>query len=558
MIKRSLLVVITVIITWSCADTGSSKNGARENGFPFTWNNANVYFLLTDRFNNADPGNDLNFGRTGSTAVNRGFQGGDLRGITEKIREGYFTDLGITAIWMTPFFEQIHGMVDEGTGATYGYHGYWTRDWTALDPNFGTEADLEELVSTAHAHGIRIVMDIIINHTGPVTEQDPVWPEAWVRTSPRCTYEGYESTIECTLVDNLPDIRTETEADVPLPPHLLEKWESEGRLEKELAELDVFFATTGYPRAPKYYIIKWLTDYIRKYGINAYRIDTAKHTEEGVWSDLRKEADRAYSKWLAAHPELFPENDAFYMVGEVYNYVISGGPMFDYGDTLVDFFAEGIDHLINFEFKYDARNHYETIFAKYASILHDELEGKGVMNYISSHDDGDPLDKMRENPFEAATKLLLCPGASQVYYGDESSRLLFAPGANGDANLRSFMNWDQISENAEMNGYQVQEVLAHYGKLGRFRREHPAVGAGTHEMISMDPYIFVRTYNAGELADVVVIGLDLAAGTKKINVEGVFPDGTRLTDGYSGEQTTVRNGFATIHSDAPIVLLGRS
>lgn len=558
MLRKILLTVLTVIITWSCADTGAPGNGAGENDFPFTWNNANVYFLLTDRFNNADSGNDLNFNRTGPTAVNRGFQGGDLKGITKKIEEGYFTDLGITAIWMTPFFEQIHGLVDEGTGATYGYHGYWTRDWTALDPNFGTEADLEELVSTAHKHGIRIVMDVIINHTGPVTELDPVWPEAWVRTSPRCTYEGYESTIECTLVDNLPDIRTEKEADVALPPQLLEKWEREGRLEKELAELDAFFASTGYPRAPKFYIIKWLTDYIRKYGINAYRIDTAKHTEEDVWSDLRKEADRAYHEWLTTHPGLFPGKDAFYMVGEVYNYVISGGRLFDYGDTAVDFFAEGIDHLINFEFKYDALNHYEALFVKYATILHDELEGKGVMNYISSHDDGDPFDKMRENPFEAATKLLLCPGASQVYYGDESSRLLFTPGANGDANLRSFMNWDKISENAEVNGYMVQEVQAHYGKLGRFRREHPAVGAGTHEMISMDPYVFVRTYAAGEVVDAVIIGLDLEPGTKKISVEGVFPDGTRLTDGYSGEKTTVRKGSATIHSDATIVLLGRS
>jgi len=558
MIKRTILLILTLVITWGCADRGPSGVSTQDSNFPFTWNNANVYFLLTDRFNNADPGNDLNYGRTGATAVNRGFQGGDLKGITQKIEEGYFTNLGITAIWMTPFFEQNHGLVDEGTGATYGYHGYWIKDWTSLDPNFGTEADLEELVSTAHEHGIRIIMDVIINHTGPVTEQDPVWPEEWVRTSPRCTYEGYKSTIECTLVDNLPDIRTETEDDVSLPPQLLEKWKDEGRLEEELAELDAFFATTGYPRAPKYYIIKWLTDYIRKYGINAYRLDTAKHTEEGVWSDLRKEADRAYSEWLAAHPGLFPEGDTFYMVGEVYNYVISGGRLFDFGDTLVDFFAEGIDHLINFEFKYDALNHYEEIFAKYSSILHDELAGKGVMNYISSHDDGDPLDKMREYPFEAATRLLLCPGASQVYYGDESSRLLFTPGANGDAHLRSFMNWDKISENADVNGHRVQEVIGHYGKLGRFRRQHPAVGAGVHEMISPDPYVFARTYAVGEQTDVVVIGLDLEAGEKKINVEGIFPDGTRLTDGYSGKNTTVRNGIASFQSDATIALLGPS
>lgn len=557
MTKKILLALFSVIVTWGCAGPNPSGNAVAEKKFPFTWDNANVYFLLTDRFNNADPTNDLNFGRDEPTAVARGFMGGDLAGITEKIEEGYFNDLGITAIWMTPFFEQIHGIVDEGTGETYGYHGYWIKDWTALDPNFGTGEDLGKLVSTAHAHGIRIIMDVVINHTGPVTPKDPVWPQEWVRTSPRCTYEGYESTIQCTLVENLPDIRTETETDVALPPQLLEKWEKEGRLEKELDELDAFFEATGYPRAPKYYIIKWLTDYIRKYGINAYRLDTAKHTEEGVWKDLRKEADRAYRAWLATHPDLFPADDRFYMVGEVYNYVISGGRMFDYGDTLVDFYAEGIDHLINFEFKYDAGNPYEIIFSKYSDILHHTLEGKGVMNYLSSHDDGNPYDKMREHPFEAATKLMLCPGACQVYYGDESSRLLFVPGANGDANLRSFMNWNKIGENAELNGYRIQEVYAHYGKLGKFREKHPAVGAGLHQMISTEPYVFSRTYTMDGQTDKVVVGLDLEPGVKKINVEGVFEDGIKLTDSYSGEKVTVRNGIASLRSDATIVLLGQ-
>ena len=554
MIKKSLLTVIIMTVIWSCTNSGNEKSHAGD--LPFNWNNANVYFLLTDRFYNANESNDINFGRTGETAVNRGFQGGDLEGITQKIKEGYFSKLGITAIWMTPFFEQIHGMVDEGTGNTYGYHGYWTNDWTALDPNFGKEEDLQQLVKTAHNNGIRIVMDIIINHTGPVTEVDPAWPADWVRTTPRCTYQDFKNTVECTLVENLPDILTESEEEVDLPPQLIEKWMNEGRLEKELAELDTFFEATGYPRAPKYYIIKWLTDYIRKYGINAYRIDTAKHTEGGVWSILRIEADRAYKEWLTAHPDQFPENDHFYLVGEVYNYMISGGRWFNYGDTLVDFFAEGMDHLINFEFKYDAKMQYEEIFSKYSSLLQNELKGKGVMNYMSSHDDGDPLDKMRENPFETSTKLLLCPGASQIYYGDETSRLLFTPGAMGDANLRSFMNWDEIDENAEVSGYKIREVLDHYCKLGMFRSKHPSVGAGIHELISTEPYVFSRKYSFDGQQDKVVIGLNLEPGTKRFKVEGIFADGAEIIDSYSGAKTVVKNGFVSFHSDEKIALLG--
>src|SRR5690606_5389972 len=134
-----------------------------------------------------------NFGRTEKAAVLRGFEGGDLRGIIQKIDENYFTDLGINAIWMTPVVEQIHGATDEGTGDTYGFHGYWAKDWTALDPNFGTKADLKELVEKAHAKGIRIVLDAVVNHTGPVTAKDQAYPTSWVQRSPRRQYTIYQS-----------------------------------------------------------------------------------------------------------------------------------------------------------------------------------------------------------------------------------------------------------------------------------------------------------------------------------------------------------------------------
>jgi alpha-amylase len=552
-----LLFFISLVLQSGCTDREKIRIASSPEEIPFLWNSATVYFLLTDRFNNADSDNDTHFGRTQQTAVNRGFQGGDFAGITQKIEDGYFNELGISAIWMTPFHEQIHGMVDEGTGNTYGYHGYWIKDWSAIDPNFGTEEELEELVATAHQHGIRIIMDVIVNHTGPVTESDPVWGDEWVRTGPKCEYHDYRSTVTCTLVENLPDIRTESEKDVELPPQLLEKWEREGRLEEELEELDKFFEETGYPRAPKYYIIKWLTDYVRQYGINGYRIDTAKHTEEGVWSILRKEADRAYQTWKAENQDIFPEDDHFYMVGEVYNYMISNGRWFDFGDTLVDFYAEGIDHLINFEFKYDALDHCDALFSKYASILNNELTNNGVMNYISSHDDGAPFDKMRDNPFEAATRLFLTPGASQVYYGDETSRLLLEPGAEGDANLRSFMNWDQLYKNEQVNGYNVQEVFKHYCKLGQFRKNHPAVGAGEHRMISVEPYIFSRNILFEGIKDAVVIGLGLPKGKKEIPVEGLFDDGTELTDSYSGKKVTVKNQIAELTTEETIVLLGK-
>ena len=264
--------------------------------------------------------------------------GGDLQGIIQKVDEGYFDRLGITAIWFTPVVEQIRGVVDEGTGATYGYHGYWAKDWTRLDPNFGTEKDLARLIKKAHRRGIRIIMDAVINHTGPVTGQDPVWPDSWVRTGPPCKFTSYETTVNCTLVKNLPDIKTESNMDVPLPPMLIEKWRREGRLEQEQAELDAFFKRTGYPRAPRFYIMKWLTDYVRKYGVDGYRCDTAKHTEESVWAEFQKESEKAFQDWKRKHPGQVLDNNKFFLVGEVYNYGASGGRLFDFGDKRVDFF----------------------------------------------------------------------------------------------------------------------------------------------------------------------------------------------------------------------------
>ena len=550
-----LLVVLgTTVLMDSCQPAKASEETPSET--PFLWENANIYFLLTDRFKNGDPSNDVNFDRSHETAKLRGFEGGDLKGVIQKIDEAYFDNLGITALWTTPWLEQIHGGTNEGTGLTYGFHGYWISDWTSMDPNFGKEEDLKKLVETAHAHGIRVIMDVIINHTGPVTDLDPVWPDEWVRTEPQCTYQDYESTVTCTLVKNLPDIRTESDQEVELPPQLLEKWANEGRLEEEMAELDAFFERTGYPRAPRYYIIKWLTDFVRKYGIDGYRLDTAKHIEEGIWSELGKEAQKALDDWKKANPDKVLDNNDFYMVGEVYGYGISGGRMFGFGDREVDFFAQEIDAMINFEFKERAKMDYETLFASYSEKLQGPLKGVSVVNYISSHDDGGPFDKKREKAIEAGSKLLLCPGASQVYYGDESSRELDIPGTEGDATLRSRMNWEEIESNTVRNGVPIAEVLLHYQKLGQFRKDHPAVGAGVHQMISRSPYIFSRTYESERYNDRVVAGLELESGKKHIDLNGLFKDGTILRDYYSGTKVTVKDDQVTVDSPYKFVLLG--
>ncbi len=524
---------------------------APEKKAPFVWDGANIYFLLTDRFNNGNIENDTTFGRTDSTATLRGFMGGDIAGITQKLNDGYFTDLGVNAIWFTPVVEQIHGATDEGTGNTYGYHGYWAKDWTALDPNFGTKKELETLVKTAHEKGIRVLMDVVVNHTGPVTEEDPVWPNEWVRTEPPCAFTTYENTTACTLVENLPDILTESDAPVELPDALLAKWKEEGRLSNELDELQLFFERTGYPRAPRFYIIKWLADYVNDLGVDGFRVDTVKHADEKAWAELYKEASHAFDTWKKRNPTQVLDDHAFYMVGEVYNYGISNGRDFDFGDKKVDFYDYGFHSLINFELKQDATNKsYDAIFSKYHKLLQTKLKDKSIVNYLTSHDDGSPFDKERTDPIRAANVLLLTPGASQIYYGDETARSLVIEGTQGDATLRSMMNWEELDSVPE-----IQKINRHWQKLGKFRDNHPAIGAGKHKRLGKKPYVFSRTYVQEDFKDKVVVGLELPKGKKSLWVKGFFGDGTKLFDTYSQTAVEVKNGKVILDNEHDIALL---
>jgi alpha-amylase len=529
----SIFLLTTLLLVFGCK-TQEVKPKIQQ--APFTWENATIYFMLTDRFNNGDKTNDSKYSAEEAPASLRGFMGGDIRGITQKINAGYFDSLGVNVIWMTPLVENIIGSVDEGTGRSYGFHGYWTKDWTAFDNRLGTKEDIAVMVKTAHAHGIRVMMDVVVNHTGPVTPIDTKWPDEWVKTGPKCVYKDFNSTVNCTLVDNLPDIKTESTQDVELPAHIVEKWKKEGRYEQEKKELDEFFATTKYPKRPYYYIVKWLTDLVKDFGIDGYRVDTAKHTEPEVWVTLYDEAKKAFEGWKKNHPTEKLDDEPFFMMGEVYNYFIGNGRLYDYNDKKVDFFANGFNSLINFDFKGDADKSYDSLFTKYDTLLNGPLKGKTVLNYISSHDDSGPFDKERKRSFEAGTKLLLNQGGAQIYYGDESSRSL-SEKAEGDAVLRSYMNWQ------ELNGSK-KEILAHWRKLGVYRKNHPAIGAGRHKKISDMPYTFSRTYEKNGYKDNVVVALDVTKESE-IDVSSLLNDGS-VKDAYSNTVFMAKNGKVSV------------
>ena len=528
------------------------ESGLTEVNDPF-WNNATVYFMLPDRFRNGNPDNDLAYGRKADGAYMRDFHGGDLAGVIEKLEAGYFNDLGVSAIWMSPVIENIHG-TDDADQRTYAFHGYWPKDWTAVDANFGTEAELAQLIEKAHARGIRILMDVIINHTGPVTERDPIWPSEWVRSGDVCDWSSFAENVTCAIHANLTDIRTESEEPVALPPQLIAKWQAEGRLEQEQAELDAFFERTGYPRAPKYYIVKWLTDWVREYGVDGFRVDTVKHTEPEIWAVLKKEARLALAEWKESNPARKVDDREFFMVGEVFNYGIENfsqgrGRYYDYGDRQVDFFDHGFDSLINMGFASHADRDMETLFSGYSAELHNgPLKGVAILNYLGSHDDHHSYDRERNKVKTAALKLMLAPGAAQIYYGDELARPMIDEQAHGDASMRVPMNWQDLDQP------ETREILAHWQKLGQFRQAHPAVGAGVHKKLADSPYVFSRTL----ADDRVLVAIDMPTGDKHIDVHGVFAEGAVVRDYYSGAEAQVMDGKVMFDTEFDLVLLGES
>jgi alpha-amylase len=556
--KKTVLIIALATALISCKEkpaspTTSEEKAEKEYAY-FDWDAANVYFLLTDRFKNGDTSNDTIVERIKPTGVMRGFQGGDFAGITEKIDNGYFTDLGVNAIWLTPIWEQIHDGVDEGTGYSYAFHGYWAKDWTAVEPSYGTLSEFKMLVDKAHKKNIRVLLDVVLNHTGPVTELDPQWPDEWVRTGPGCTYRDQATAMTCTLTNNLPDIRTESTQEVELPQILIDKWTEEGRLDQEVAELDTFFEDSGLARIPVNYVIKWITDYARETGVDGFRIDTVKHVEEDVWSTLIDQAKIAYEDWKEANPLKMIHDDEFYILGELYGYEVSNGRSYNFGTTQVDYFDHGYDAMISFGFKRDASEDYSTLFKRYSTyrdslIAQNPENPAAFMNYISSHDDGQPFDPVRDKSMESGTKLLLTTGMSQIYYGDESARSLIVENAVGDATLRSPMNWSSTDNN----------VLEHWQKLGSFRNDHPAVGAGEHvQLVNLDQgTIAARFYDKNSYKDEVIIGAGLEDGVVEINVEKVFPDTSRLFNAYSKEKLAVVNGNVQTMAINGVVLIER-
>ena len=300
--------------------------------------------------------------------------------------------------------------------------------------------------------------------------------------------------------------------------------------------------------------MKWLTDWVREYGVDGFRVDTAKHVEAEIWTILKKESEIAFAQYQAKHPQQLADSQPFYMVGEVMNWGILGFKnavestlAYDYGDKRVNFFDYGFDGLINIGFVEHVQQDIEKLYSRYSAYLNEgPMQGKGMLNYIGSHDDQDSFDRARKHNYTTAFKLMMAPGGVQIYYGDELARPMLVEGSYGDVGMRANMNWNDLSQ------LETQALLAHWQKLGKFRQQFPAVGAGVHQMLNASPYVFKRELSE---AQTVVIAQGLAPGIKSIKLNSVFAEGVVLKDYYSGLSAPVKNNRVEINTPYAYLLL---
>lgn len=565
----------------------------------FTWDNVNAYFVLTDRFYNGDTTNDHSYYRNNDLSGDENvatFHGGDIAGLTQKL--DYFDKLGVNAIWITAPYEQAHGWVGGKNGAFphYAFHGYYTLDWTSMDQNMGTVKELRTFVNACHSKGIRVIMDVVMNHVGYNNTQDMVtfsygytehkengwlaktggkweandtvewdntyWDSTWF--GPWIRSFGYASGSEYGgSCGGLPDVKTELTSSVGMAPVLLKKWNEVDSDDYKAKYYNPSVANAdwnGYSGdyrtdkniAPADYQVVWLSAWVRELGIDGFRCDTAKHVEPFRWGQLKVACEAALEAWRndsskdktykGADTGAEDWDESFWMTGECFGWTSTAGQG--------DYYTTGkFDSMINFSFNgaagsgtsssYPSSNTWESYLNINKNGDSDENGNRNnVLTYVSSHD---TRLCRASNQSEVGTMLTLLPGGVQIYYGDETSRPLAYTGC-GDTDMmtRGDFNWSAATG----------ETAKHWGKVGTFRKFNPAVGAGTGSATK-------RTYSGPAGESKVAIGISGAS----VDVKDLFADGTTVYNWYDGASATVSGGkvtFAGGSTRQPILVSDRN
>lgn len=485
---KSLPIVVTDQFGNEYTTTATVEVTARQkkDDKDFDWDEACIYFIVTDRFFDGNPANNSASDPDAATKTygkeNEGlYHGGDFAGVTQKL--DYLADLGINTIWITPIVENIPGVTVTGTGSedvpyNSAYHGYWASDFTKLNPTLGTDAEFQTMIEEAHKRGIRIMVDIVVNHAGYNHGNEEI--AAMVRTDD----DIVSGDDQKDSLSKLPDFKTED-------PAVSAK------------------------------LVEWQTQWIKNFAIDYFRVDTVKHVEGDTWAELKNSLTKV--------------NPSFKMIGEYAGagYASNGGSLgtgkmdsdldFDFNGMATSYVSGNIEAVEKF------------LVARNAALNNTYLTGQ----FIGSHDeDGFKYNLINGNKMTeaeadaaslvAATLQITAKGQPVIYYGEE----LGQTGANNypyQTNRYDF-KWEETTNE---NNF----VLKHYKKLLQIRKDYVDVFArGNREVVTLNDTegydVVKRTYGADSLF--VCLNIKDAATSVPVQAEA----NAVYRDLYSGATVT--------------------
>lgn len=461
----------------------------------FDWDEAVIYFMVTDRFFD---GNETNNTASGANTYGQNpglYHGGDFAGLTQKL--DYLDELGINTVWITPIVENIPGVKVTGTGSAdvpynAAFHGYWASDFTKLNPTLGTEEEFRTLISEAHKRGIKIMVDIVVNHAGYGTEADfnKVLDGKDMIRSGSDIVSGDDQK---DSLSNLPDFKTEDPA--------------------VSAQL-----------------VKWQTQWVKDYGIDYFRVDTVKHVENATWAELKNSLT-----------EVDPE---FKMIGEYAGggYAGNGGTLgtgqmdsdldFDFNDQATSFVSGNISSVESF------------LASRNAALNNTYMTGQ----FLGSHDEDGFKQNLISNKkiseeaataasLVAATLQITAKGQPVIYYGEE----IGLTGLNNypyQTNRYDF-DWSLVNEN--------NVTYKHYKKMLAIRNKYTDVFArGNRKTVAVSDEkgydVVSRSYGGTTL----YVGMNIKSQAQTVTIPVSANSGTIMTDLYSGKVYTVSNGTVKV------------
>ena len=492
---KNIPVVVTDIYG-NIYKTSTQVEVTKNNSSSFDWDEAVIYMTCTDRFYDGNSSNNKAYNTTDvfDKKGSLSYHGGDFAGLEQKL--DYLENLGVNTIWITPIVENSDTKTDDNGKEipSTGYHGYWASDFTNLNPHLGTEAEFKSLINAVHARGMKLMVDVVLNHAGYGTEDhfNSILKDTNGNTVKMLRDDSNTVTgddVYGSLVD-LPDFVTENE--------------------------DVMNQ-----------LVKWQTDWVKKYDIDYYRVDTVKHVNSETWAAFKNALTEA--------------NAEFKMIGEY-----SGA---GYGNTAGELGTGRMDSLLDFDYNDQAVNFVSGNVEGTESFL--ESRNASINNtatlgaFLSSHDEDSLVDKlMKEKGMNeeqalnaakvAAALQLTSKGQMVIYYGEEL-------GQHGLDNYpiqsnRYDFDWAKL----ESQKTDASSMYNHYKKLLAIRNAYSTLlSKGTRKNIATsndEGYsVFERAYNGNALT----VALNVKDAAKTVTIPVSLAAGTEVKDLYSGATYTV-------------------